>query len=224
MDHAFQKMKERFEKLDCASLCDASPFVHAFAPGLKPLHPNKRMMGRARTICCTNDYLTVIKALTEALAGEVLVVDGRRQNHAIFGELLAAEAHRLGLSGAVIDGAVRDTNGMRELDFPVYYRWTNPRAGRAEVIEPPGEVVSVCGVTVFTGDWIMGDADGIVVIPAMQVEEVLSVAEEIQKVEEKVLRSIRKGASLTQIMKFEEFRREHERDIRSKIEFHLSEK
>jgi len=224
MDKALQKIKERFDRLDCASLCDASPLVRAFAPGLTPIHPNKRMVGRARTICCTNDYLTVIKALTEAQAGEVLVVDGRRQTQAVFGELLAAEAHRLGLSGAVVDGAVRDLAGMKEIDFPVYYRWTNPRAGRAEVIEPPGDVVSVCGVSVFMGDWIMGDADGIVVIPGAQADEVLAVAEEIQKVEEKVLASVRKGASLAQILKFEEFRREHERDIRSRLEYHLSER
>lgn len=224
MNPDFKKILSRFDKLDCASLCDASPLVRAFAPGLKPLHPNKRMAGKARTICCTNDYLTVIKALAEAKEGDVLVVDGRRQNQAIFGELLAAEAHRKKLAGAVIDGAVRDITGMREIDFPVYYRWANPRAGRAEILEPPGRFVSVCGVTVFEGDWVMGDADGLVVISDEEVETVLSVAEEIQKVEEKVFKSIKGGASLTQIMRFEEFRREHEREIRSKIDYHLSEK
>lgn len=224
MDLNLKKIRSRFEKLDCASLCDASPLVRAFAPGLKALHPDKRMVGRARTICCTNDYLTVIKALTEAKEGEVLVVDGRRQTQAIFGELLAAEAKRRLLAGAVIDGAVRDTVGMSRLDFPVYFRWTNPRAGRTEIMEPPGDFVSVCGVTVFEGDWVMGDADGLVVIPVDQIENVLSVAEEIQKVEAKVFKSIKGGASLTQIMKFEEFRREHEREIRSRLDFHLSEK
>lgn len=224
MERELKKIRSRFDKLDCASLCDASPLVRAFAPGLSALHPGKRMVGRARTICCTNDYLTVIKALTEAKEGEVLVVDGRRQNQAIFGELLAAEAHRRGLSGAVIDGAVRDLSGMRQIDLPVYYRWVNPRAGRAEVIEPPDEFVSVCGVTVFQGDWVMGDGDGIAVIPNEQIGAVISVAEEIQKVEEKVFRSIKNGASLTQIMKFEEFRREHDRDIRSRLEYHLSER
>lgn len=219
-----KKMRKRFESLDCAALCDASPLVQAFAPGLSPVHPGKRMIGRAHTICCTNDYLTVIKALSEAKEGEVLVVDGRRQSQAIFGEMLAAEAHRVGLSGAVVDGAVRDLNGMRAIDFPVYYRWTNPRAGRTEVIEPPGKVISVCGVAVFNGDWIMGDADGIVVVPADHVEMILDVAEEIQKVEAKVLHSVLKGASFLQMTKFEEFRREHERDIRSKLEFHLADR
>lgn len=224
MDKKTQEILKRFEKLDTPSICDASPLVRAFAPGLSPIHPEKKMIGRAHTICCTNDYLTVMKALSEAKEGDVLVVDGRRQSQAIFGEMLAAEARRVGIAGAVIDGAVRDVHGMRKIDFPVYYRWTNPRAGRAEVIEPPSDVVSVCGVTVFTGDWVMGDSDGIVIVPAEHVEMVLQVAEEIQKVEEKVLTSVLKGASLIQIMKFEEFRRDHERDIRSRLDFHLSEK
>lgn len=218
MNKSFAKIIKRFEALDCAALCDASPLVRAFAPGLKPTHPGLRMVGQAYPICCTNDYLTVMKALSEAKEGDVLVVDGRRQSQAIFGEMLAAEGRRVGLAGAVIDGAVRDVNGMRGIAFPVYYRWTNPRAGRAEVVEPSTEFVSVCGVSVFRGDWLMGDADGIVVIPEAHLEMILDVAEEIQKVETKVLASVIKGASLIKIMKFEEFRREHERDIRSRLD------
>lgn len=224
MDRQIHKIRSRFEHLDTASLCDASPLVHAFAPGLRALHPHLHLVGRARPISCSNDYLTVLKGLSEAQEGDVLVVDGHRQSQAIFGELLAAEAKRKGLAGAVIDGSVRDVNGMRHLEFPVYYRWSYPRAGRAEIIEPHHEVVSVCGVTVFHGDWIMGDADGIVAVADDQIEMVLAVAEEIQKVESKVFESVKAGASLTEIMKFEEFRREHERDIRSKLDFHLSEK
>ena len=110
MEKTQDKICSRFEKLDTASLCDASPLVRAFAPGLAPIHQNKKMAGRVRPVSCTNDYLTVVKALSEAVAGEVLVVDGHRQNQAVFGEMLAAEAHRLGMAGAVIDGAVTRIN------------------------------------------------------------------------------------------------------------------
>ena len=218
------KMRRRFESLDCAALCDASPLVRALGPGLISLHPHLRMIGRAHPIGCSNDYLTVIKGVSEAQEGEVLVIDGRGQSQAVFGELLAAEGLRRKLAGAVVDGAVRDLNGMRGLDFPVYYRWTNPQAGRAEVIEPSTNVVSVCGVTVVAGDWIVGDADGVVVVPEGQVATIVSVAEEIQGVEAKVFESVKKGTALTKIMKFEEFRREHEREIRAKLDFHPSEK
>lgn len=222
MEKSNDRIRERLSKLDCASLCDASPLVRTLSPGLKPLHPDIHMIGTAHTISCSNDYLTVIRGVSEAAPGDVLVVDGRRQDQAIFGELLAAEACRRKLAGAVVDGAVRDMQGMRQVDFPVYYRWANPRAGRAEVLEPPADVVSICGVTVASGDWIVGDADGVVVIPQTQVGMVLSVAEEIQKVEAKVFDSVRKGTSLTKIMKFEEFRREHEREIRAQLDLSLS--
>lgn len=224
MDRHILKIRQRFESLDTASLCDASPLVRAFAPGLRCLHPHLKMVGRARPISCSNDYLTVLKGLSEAQEGDVLIVDGHRQSQAIFGELLAAEAKRRGIAGAVIDGSVRDLSGMGQLDMSVYYRWSHPRAGRAEIIEPPHDVVSVCGVTVFAGDWIMGDADGVVAVSEDSIDDVLSVAEEIQKVEMKVFEAVCQGASLTEIMKFEEFRREHERDIRARIDFHLSER
>ncbi|MFA4874803.1 MAG: RraA family protein [bacterium] len=224
MEHRHETIRKLLERLDCASLCDASPLVRAFAPGLTPLHPHLKMAGRARTIGCSNDYLSVVKALDEAQANEVLVIDGRGQTYAIFGELLAADALRRGLAGAVVDGSVRDVHGMRGLNFPVYCRAANPRAGRAEAVEPPTEVVSICGVTVMAGDWVFGDSDGVVVIPEMHVEGVIKVAEEIQNVEAKVLESVQKGASLTEIMKFEEFCGDHERDIRTKLDFHLSEK
>jgi len=224
MDQRHNNIKERFCRLDCASLCDASPLVLSVSPGLIPLHPNLPMVGRAFPVMCSNDYLTVIKALSEAKEGDVLVVDGRNQTHAVFGELLAAEAKRKGLTGAVIDGAVRDLSGMLSLDFPVYYRFVSPQAGRADIIEPPTSVVSIGGVTVAKGDWVLGDADGVVVIPDAQIDEIMAVAEEIEGVENKVFESIKQGESLTKIMKFEEFRREHEREIRNKLEFHLSKK
>jgi regulator of RNase E activity RraA len=224
MDQRVSNIRNRFAKMDCASLCDASPLVLAMSPGLQALHPDIPLVGRAFPVMCSNDYLTVIKALSEAKEGDVLVVDGRNQTHAVFGELLTAEAKRKGLAGAIIDGAVRDLAGMRSLHFPIYYRYVNPQAGRADIIEPPAAVVSICGISVTKGDWVLGDADGIVVIPDAQIDEIISVAEEIEGVENKVFESVTKGESLTKIMKFEEFRREHEREIRNKLEYHLSKK
>ncbi len=217
-----KQIRKAFSGLDSPALCDASPLVQALAPGLVPVNPSLTMVGRAHTIRCTNDYLTVIKGLSEAAEGDVLVVDGGRQSLAVFGEMLAAEAKRRGLAGALIDGSVHHVEGIRKINFPVYYRWVNPRAGRADVIEPPTSVVSVCGVTVMEGDWIFGDGDGIVVVPASEIESVLAVAAEIKQVDAKVYASVVEGASLTEIMKFERFRRDHERDIREKLDEHMS--
>jgi regulator of RNase E activity RraA len=217
-----KEIRRRFGELSCAALCDASPLVKAIVPGLVPVDPGRKMVGRVFPISCANDYLTVIKGMSDANPGDVLVIDGRGQTQAIFGDLLAAEASRKGLAGAVVDGAIRDVPGIRKLEFPVYYRLTNPRAGRTEIVEPPTNIVSIGNVALVRGDWIMGDSDGVVVIPASQVDEILSVAEEIQKIEAEVFKSIRKGESLMEIIRFEEFRRDHEREIRSNLEYHLT--
>ena len=223
MDKKLQTIRQAFEGLDTVALCDASPFVRALTPGLRASDVAIKMVGRAFTVTCCNDYLSVIKALEEATEGDVLVVDGGRQSMAIFGELLAADAKRRGLAGAVIDGAVHHVEGIRLVGFPVYYRWTNPRAGRAAVVEPRTDVVSVCGVSVRRGDWMVGDADGVVIVPGDHAEEIIGVAREIKKVDAKVFESVKKGASLTEIMKFESFRREHDQEIRSRIESSQSE-
>ena len=212
----------RFKSLDCASVCDASPLAKSMEPGLKQTRTGLKMAGKAHTVACTNDYLTVIKAMDEANPGEVIVVDGRGQSQAIFGELLAAEAIRKELAGAIIDGAIRDLSGIVKMGFPMYYRWLNPQAGRAEIIEPPCSVVSVGGVTVTHGDWILGDDDGIVVIPEAQIELILDVAQEIQKLEEKVSKNVNAGKTLKHLLGLEEFRREHERDIRTRLEAYLT--
>lgn len=224
MKNGEKNIEKRFFGVSCAAMCDASPLVKAFGPGLTAIRSETKMVGRVYPISCSNDYLTVIKAVNDAKAGDVLVIDGCGQTRAVFGELLAAESKRKGLSGAVVDGAVRDIGGMRDLDFPVFYRTTNPRAGRAEIIEAPTNIVSVFGVSAMAGDWIIGDADGVIVVPGSQIEEILLVAEEIHKAEERVFDDINKGESLSEIIQFEKFRREHEREIRSNLEYFLANK
>lgn len=219
-----EKIAARFKKLDCAAICDASPLAKSMDHELISIKSGIKMAGRAYPVVCSNDYLTVIKAMEEARPGDVLVVDGRGQSQAVFGELLALEAKRRGLSGAVVDGSVRDISGMRKIGFPIYYRWTNPQAGRAEIVEPPCETVSVGGVIVNKGDWILGDSDGVVVIPQGQIEVILDVADEIQRAEDRVAKSVSKGQILSSLLGLEEFRRDHERDIRTRLETYLSNK
>jgi len=215
-------LRKRLLKLNCAALCDASPLVRVITD-LIPIHSDaERMVGIAHPISCFNDYLSIIKGIADAQKGDVLVVDGEGQEQAVFGELLAAEAFRRGISGIIVDGAIRDIAGILQIGMPVYYRSSNPRAGRAEVIEVPTDIVSINGVIVTLGDWIVGDADGVIAIPSDQAAEIIEVAEEIQSIEAKVFKSVKKGESLLEIIRFEGFRREHEHEIRSRLEYHLT--
>src|SRR4029434_9413947 len=87
-------------------------------PAIRPLSLGVQLVGRAFTVSCCNDFLTVIKALHDAAPGDVLVVDGQQGRTALAGELFSTEAKRKGLSGMVVDGAVRDVATIRAINFP----------------------------------------------------------------------------------------------------------
>ena len=108
------------------------------------------MVGRARTVRCRDDFLTVIKALEESEPGEVLVIDGGGGTRALAGELFATEAARRKLAGIVIDGACRDTPKLATLQLPVYARWVCPAAGTAQRLGATQQAVS-CGGVAATG-------------------------------------------------------------------------
>ncbi|MBI2755542.1 MAG: RraA family protein [Chloroflexi bacterium] len=136
------------------------------------------MVGTAITVrTAPGDNLMVHAALDLAEPGDVLVVDaGGDLSHAIVGELMARMAQLKGLAGFVIDGAMRDVAGIRELGFPVYARGATP-AGPYK--SGPGEVnveIACGGVVVRPGDVLVGDEDGIVVVARDEAASVVLAA------------------------------------------------
>src|SRR5262245_48107142 len=103
---------DRVAAIDAAALCDVDPNIRVMDPGIRPVTSFRQMVGRARTVRCRDDILTVIQALDESGPGEVLVIDGGGGTRALAGELFATEAARRKLAGIVIDGACRDTGKL----------------------------------------------------------------------------------------------------------------
>lgn len=147
--------------------------------GLRPLHAQaRRMVGRALTVKARpGDNLMIHKAISLAEAGDVIVVDGGGDtNNALVGELMMMDARARGVVGFVIDGAVRDADVFAQEDFGCFARGVTHRGPYKE---GPGEInvpVSVGGQVVFSGDVVVGDADGVVVVPAAHAEAVLALA------------------------------------------------
>jgi regulator of RNase E activity RraA len=112
----------RVAALDAAALRDANRDIRVMDVGLRPVTAFRQMVGRARTVRCRDDFLTVIQALSDSGPGDVLVVDGGGGAMALAGELFATEAARRDLAGIVIDGACRDTPKLATLQFPFYAR------------------------------------------------------------------------------------------------------
>jgi regulator of RNase E activity RraA len=110
----------------------------------------------------------VAKALSRCPAGHVLVIDGRgERNTALWGIMTTLAARQRGVAGVVIDGAVRDSAGIREEAFPVFARAIVPSAGGAQYLGEMNIPIQCGGVPVNPGDWVCGDEDGVVVVPAL---------------------------------------------------------
>ena len=167
-----------------------------FLSGLAPIKPGQRMVGRARTLRfvpiredLVETYaprLNMQRAAIESLQpGEVLVIDARNETEAgTIGDIFAVRAMQLGAVGIVTDGAVRDAAALRQLDIAVYQRGSHGATFRRMHMPVDQQVPIACaGATIVPGDVIVGDEDGVVVVPAALAHDVAAEAEQ-QELEE----------------------------------------
>ena len=171
---------------------------------LRPRINEKRIVGPAVTVLegPTTEFLPpqhALELIDAAAAGSVMVIaiDGEA-NVAIWGGLMTAGSYARGLAGAVLDGGVRDIYEIRrDYDFPVIARSVSPGTTLGRFKTLGANVPVVCGgIEVNPGDIIVGDADGVVVVPRARAEEVLTMAQEIDKRELEQARLIVEAKSL----------------------------
>jgi regulator of RNase E activity RraA len=128
----------------------------------------------------------------------VVVIDNQgRLDVTVWGDLLTLTAARNGVGGTVIDGVCRDITRSVETNYPIFARGRWMRTGKDRVrVEAVGEPVSIGGVRVERDDWLIGDGDGVVVIPTARVADVLEVAGQIRDAEELIRQAVAAGAPL----------------------------
>ena len=173
--------------------------IHSIVPGLRLAGPAFTVLARAGSI------ISVHKALLEAPPGSVLVVGGETGQFvqfALFGKLMAMQARLRGISGLVVDGAVRDTADLRELRFPVFARGATPHVGLNRVVGQTQVPVPCGGLVVQPGDYVLGDDDGIVIIPAMLAEQVIAATEEKVRGEANLIKRMQAGEHLSDMIGF----------------------
>jgi 4-hydroxy-4-methyl-2-oxoglutarate aldolase len=161
--------------------------------------PGARLAARAYPVRCTpGDNLAIHVAVAEAPAGSALVVDvGDRPEFGYWGEVLTTAARARDILGLVIDGGVRDIEAIEGLEFPVF---SATIALRGATKKQPGAVDAsgVCGdVTVAPGDWVVGDADGVVVVPGARLDEVVDAAQARTDKELRLFETLRTGTTTT---------------------------
>jgi 4-hydroxy-4-methyl-2-oxoglutarate aldolase len=203
---------QAFNAVAVASVADAVDKVCGrrgfLDSAIKPRINDKRVCGPAATVleAATDEFVPpqhAMDLIDEAPKGSVIVIsiEGGQPDVAVWGGLMTAGAVANGHAGAVLDGAVRDlTEIRRDYGFPIYARDVSPATTLGRYRTMASQVpVKVAGVVIHPGDIIVGDVDGVVVVPQAQAEEVLKVAQEIdtRELEQAKLilqeKSLRKG-------------------------------
>lgn len=177
------------------NIADAQGRFRVMSPAIKPLHEKIRLAGPAVTVLARpGDNLMVHKALEVAKPGDIVVVSTcGNDNAAVFGELMASTLKGAKLGGLVVDGAVRDYDELIELGVAVFSR---SLVSSACDKDGPGEInfpIACGGVPVLPGDAIIGDANGVVVVPQADLAWVLAKAQQVANGEEKRLAEIAAG-------------------------------
>ncbi|MBC7224476.1 MAG: RraA family protein [Anaerolineae bacterium] len=191
-----EELVARFRGLGTGPICDALGRFGAMDWRIKPLGPGMRMAGSALTVRTRPcDNIAVYKALEMTQPGDVLVVTTHEFTTAsVFGDLVVLLAARRGVAGMVTDGVVRDLEGILEVGLPVFARGCSPNSpykdGPAEINVP----IACGGVLVRPGDIVVGDADGVAVVPLERAEEVLAQVAAIAEKERAVRAEIETGS------------------------------
>lgn len=197
----------RLERLEAAKVADAQGGLGVLDHGIRSIVPGLKVAGTAYTVkCYPGSIITVHKALTEAKAGDILVVDGEGDGRAgaLMGEIMALECIDRGFKGIVCDGALRDAAGLRELNFPAFARHITPRVGVNRRLGLTGIDVTVGGVIVRTGDYVLADDDGVAVIPREKIAETLDKVEAIVVKEQGLVEAIGRKERLVDLLGFKE--------------------
>jgi len=189
------ELVEAAGKFQAAILADVAGRRGTLNGRVKPLAPTMKVAGPAVTVeVRPGDNLAIHAALAVAKPGDVIVVDGKGDvSCALIGEIMATQAHATGIAGFVIDAAVRDSHELAQGEFPVFSAGLNPCGPTKSVAGRVNFPISVAGASVNPGDLIVGDADGVVVIPKDDVARIVELAQKKLDAETARIAAIRKG-------------------------------
>jgi len=175
--------------------------------GLFSVNPGLKMVGPAVTVqTFEGDWAKTVEAIDTAQSGDVIVIyNGGSDQVAPWGELATLSCINKGVSGVVIDGAVRDIDDIRRLEFPVFARTVVPNAGEPKGFGEINAEIRCAGQTVRPEDYIVGDDNGIVVVPKERAYEIARRSVEVEKNESRIRDEITKGSTLSKVLRLEKW-------------------
>jgi 3-hexulose-6-phosphate synthase/6-phospho-3-hexuloisomerase len=192
-------VREVLARVSTANLSDA--FHHRpCLPGLRPIVPGAKLAGPVLTVrTAPGDFAKSVEAIDHAEPGQVIAIDAGGAGPAIWGELACESALQKGVAGVVVDGAVRDTGEIRRMAFPAFARLVCSHAGYPKGLGEIGGPIRLGGQEVQPGDWLVGDDDGVMHLPAGRVVELANRAQDVLEAENRLRAEIREGRTLGQV-------------------------
>jgi len=189
---------EQAARFPSSILADVAGRRGALSGRIAPLARTMRFAGPAITVeVRPGDNLMIHAAMAIAKPGDVIVVDGKGDlGSALMGEIMCQQCVAIGVAAVVIDGAVRDSEAIRELGFPMYAAGLNPNGPTKFVPGRLNHPISIGGVAVAPGDLVVGDADGVTVIERAKAAAMLPLAVEKVAAETKRIADIKSRKAL----------------------------
>ncbi len=167
---------------------------------IHPINLGTKIVGRAVTVqTFAGDWAKPVEAIDLAGPGNVLVIYNGSNNIAPWGGLATLSCKNRGIEGVVVDGAVRDVDEIRALNYPIFSSGITPNAGDPKGMGEINAEITCGGQLVRPGDYIVGDESGVVVIPKERAYEIARRAKEVEKMESRLYEEIRRGKTLSQV-------------------------
>ena len=202
---------ERLKRLDCCAVSDALDKLGlaGAVSGIAQLSTSHRIAGRVLTVKLGvgepppgKPRHVSTTAIEAAQPGDIIVIEQHSGlNAASWGGILTLGAKLRGVAGAIADGPVRDIDESRQLDFPVFGTSVTTFTARGRIVElATGVAITIKGISVKPGDYVIADGSGVVFIAVDNIERVLATAEEIFAREAAMARALREGKPITEVM------------------------
>ncbi|MDO6732550.1 RraA family protein [Marinovum sp. 2_MG-2023] len=206
----FARIKSELFTAVIGDALDVMGYRHQFLPpGLGPVQPGTRIVGRAMPVLeaaypegtgqgplADQPFGVMFQALDDLKPGEIYITSGASLDFALWGGLMSTRAQHLGAAGAILDGYVRDTDEIRALGFPVFARgaYAQDQGVRGKVVDFRTPI-TIGAVQINTGDLIVADNEGVLIIPRSAEDAAIAAAFEKVATENKVATAIRNGMS-----------------------------
>ena len=205
MNQLPQNLIDRIGSFSAATIHEALGKQGALPAAIKPISPAMKLCGPAYTIqSMPGDNLLFHQAIASASPGDVLVAEVSGFYEAgYWGEILTVASLARGLAGLVIDGCVRDANEIEALGYPVFCRGLSIQGTTKHGTGTLNSPISIGDVQITPGDMIVGDRDGLVVVPAGRVEDTIAKCEARIQKEQRTMEALREGVTTLEIYGWE---------------------